>query len=243
MAEQNPSLNGVSKVVLTVRKKHAPSEAANIGDFVYDLLKKRIISLELQPGQRISEKEISESLSVSRTPVREAFIKLSREGLLYVLPQRGTYISQIDLKQVEEARFIRETLEIKVLQMAVEDFPGVQLEKLKHNLEQQMACMDNRQFSRYLELDEGFHEIIFEGCDKLQTWKFIDLVNTQYKRIRLLSFTVEDVIKNLIEQHTMIYEAIRDHDQEKAYKIITNHIQKLIMEQKDLKLKYPGYFM
>ena len=241
--EQNPSFNGVSEVVLTVKKKHAPSEAANIGDFVYDLLKKRIISLELQPGQRISEKEISESLAVSRTPVREAFIKLSREGLLYVLPQRGTYISQIDLKQVEEARFIRETLEIKVLQMAVEDFPGAQLEKLKHNLEQQKACMDNRQFSRYLELDEGFHEIIFEGCDKLQTWKFIDLVNTQYKRIRLLSFTVEDVIKNLIEQHAMIYEAIRDHDQEKAYKIITNHIQKLIMEQRDLKLKYPGYFM
>lgn len=230
-------------MVLTVKKKIAPSEAANIGDFVYDLLKKKIISLELHPGQRISEKEIAESLDVSRTPVREAFIKLSREGLLYVLPQRGTYISQIDLKQVEEARFIRETLEIKVLQMAVENFSEAYLAKLKDNLEQQRICMNNRQFSRYLELDEGFHKIIFEGCDKLQTWRFIDMVNTQYKRIRLLSFTVEDVIKNLIEQHAMIYEAIRDHDQEKAYKIITNHIQKLIMEQKELKLKYPGYFM
>lgn len=230
-------------MVLTVKKKNSPSESANVGDYVYDLLKKRIISLELYPGQRISEKEISESLEVSRTPVREAFIKLSREGLLYVLPQRGTYISQIDLKQVEEARFIRETLEIRVLQMAVENFPESQLEKLKSNLEQQIVCMDERQFSKYLELDEGFHKIIFEGCDKLQTWRFIDLVNTQYKRIRLLSFTVEDVIKNLIEQHTMIYEAIRDHDQEKAYKIITNHIQKLIVEQQDLRLKYPGYFM
>ncbi|SCZ76518.1 GntR family transcriptional regulator [Acidaminobacter hydrogenoformans] len=230
-------------MVLTVKRKNISSEAANVGDFVYDLLKEKIISLELQPGQRISEKEIAESLTVSRTPVREAFIKLSREGLLYVLPQRGTYISQIDLKQVEEARFIRETLEIKVLEMAVDSFPKAQLEKLKKNLDQQKACMDNRQFSKYLELDESFHKIIFEGCDKAQTWRFIDMVNTQYKRIRLLSFTVEDVIKNLIEQHTMIYEAIRDHDQEKAYKIITNHIRKLISEQQALKKKYPGYFM
>lgn len=230
-------------MVLTVKKKSASSEAANVGDYVYELLKEKIVSLELQPGQRISEKEIGELLGVSRTPVREAFIKLSREGLLYVLPQRGTYISQIDLKQVEEARFIRETLEIKVLQMAVESFSKDNLASLLKNLDQQKACMDNRQFSKYLELDEGFHRIIFEGCDKLQTWKFIDMVNTQYKRIRLLSFTVEDVIKNLIEQHTMIYEAIRDHDQEKAYQVITNHIQKLITEQQALRLKYPGYFM
>lgn len=230
-------------MVLTVKRKNISSEAANVGEFVYDLLKEKIITLELQPGQRISEKEIAESFSVSRTPVREAFIKLSREGLLYVLPQRGTYISQIELKQVEEARFIRETLEIKVLEIAVESFPKAQLEKLKKNLDQQRACMDNRQYSKYLELDENFHKIIFEGCDKAQTWKFIDMVNTQYKRIRLLSFTVEDVIKNLIEQHTMIYEAIRDHDQEKAYKIITNHIRKLISEQQELKKKYPGYFM
>src|SRR5690554_1967767 len=98
-------------------------EGRSIGDYVYEVLKINIINLKMPPGRQISEKEISVLLKVSRTPVREAFIKLSREGLLYVLPQRGTYISYIDMDAVEDARFIRESLEKSVLKIATKSFP------------------------------------------------------------------------------------------------------------------------
>ena len=65
-------------------------------------------------------KTISERLNVSRTPVRDALIKLAKEGLVDVIPQKGTSVSKIDLKRVEEERFLRESLELR----AIEIFTG-----------------------------------------------------------------------------------------------------------------------
>lgn len=90
---------------------------------VYEELKSQILNLQLAPGTSISEKEMSEKFNVSRTPVRESFLRLSREGLLNVFPQRGTFVSLIDLNLVEEARFMREHLERAVIRLACETFP------------------------------------------------------------------------------------------------------------------------
>jgi DNA-binding GntR family transcriptional regulator len=217
-------------------------EKTTVGEYIYEVIKKNIVRMKLEPGRRISENEISELLGVSRTPVREAFIKLSREGLLYILPQRGTYVSQIDLDQVEEARFIREVLESAVLKLATQGIPESALKKLDQNLDAQRECLVTKDLSRYFELDEAFHRTIFEGVNKLRTWVVIDQVNTQYKRVRMLSYTFDKMIDSLIEQHTQLVEAIRDKDEEKAQILIGNHLRKLIKEQSELKAKYPKYF-
>src|SRR5699024_11869693 len=98
--------------------------------FVYDTLLEAIVSLEFPPGKTISEKEISEELEVSRTPVREAFLKLSEEELLTVLPQRGSYISLIDLDHVEDARFLREQAEAGIIRLACQSFSDTYMQKL-----------------------------------------------------------------------------------------------------------------
>ncbi len=100
---------------MAVLEKMRKENNQSVGEYVYNTIKKNIINLNIKPGDRISEKEIADMLNLSRTPVREAFIKLSKEGVVNVLPQRGTYISRIDLKQVEEARFIRASLEKAVM--------------------------------------------------------------------------------------------------------------------------------
>ncbi|MCJ7688520.1 MAG: GntR family transcriptional regulator [Clostridiaceae bacterium] len=114
-----------------------PKYGVHLGEYVYQTIKENIVNLNIKPGNRISEKEISNLLNVSRTPVREAFIKLSKEGLLYVLPQRGTYISCIDLEKAEETRFIRESLERSVIKLAAENFPSELMTKLEENLKKQ----------------------------------------------------------------------------------------------------------
>jgi len=218
------------------------TEKTTVGEYVYDVLKMNIVRMKLEPGNRISENEISELLGVSRTPVREAFIKLSREGLLYILPQRGTYIAKIDLDQVEEARFIREVLESAVLKIVTQGISDEFLDRLDANLEEQRKCLITRDLSKYFELDEAFHRIIFESVNKLRTWIVIDQVNTQYKRVRILSYTFDNMINSLIEQHAQLVEAIRLKNDEKAQLVIGNHIRKLIHEQADLKARYPKYF-
>lgn len=217
-------------------------EGTSVGDYVYEVLKKNIINLTMSPGKQISEKEISDLLEVSRTPAREAFIKLAREGLLYVLPQRGTYISYIDLDIVEDARFIRESLEKSVLKIATEDFPDELLDVLQDNINQQKRLIDQRLFSEFLELDEEFHKTIFVGCNKRRTWSFIEQINSEYKRVRILAFIADVSWNDVIKQHEQILESIRNHDEQMAQDVISTHVQKLIFEQIELKQKYPHYF-
>lgn len=218
------------------------TEKTTIGEYVYEVLKTNIVRMKLEPGNRISENEISEQLGVSRTPVREAFIKLSKEGLLYILPQRGTYIAKIDLDQVEEARFIREVLESAVLKVVTQGISEADLGRLDANLEEQRQCLFTRDFSRYFELDENFHKIIFESVNKGRTWIVIDQVNTQYKRVRILSYTFDNMVNSLIDQHAQLLEAIKEKNNDKAQYVIGNHIRKLIHEQADLKERFPNYF-
>ena len=76
-----------------------------------------IVNLELVPGSSISENELSIALSLSRTPIREALIELSRLELVEILPQRGSYVSKISYEQIEESRFIRLVMETAVLKL------------------------------------------------------------------------------------------------------------------------------
>ncbi|NBI07196.1 GntR family transcriptional regulator [Senegalia massiliensis] len=214
----------------------------SVGEYVYEMLKKNIINLNIKPGERISEKEISTIFEVSRTPVREAFIKLSREGVLYILPQRGTYISLIDLEQVEEARFIRESLETAVLKIATKSFPDDAMRELEENLQIEKELIKNKDYGKFLEFDEEFHKIIFKACNKERTWDIIEQVNTQYKRVRLLSFIADENWYKVIEQHEKLLKAIREKDNENAQKTINVHLKKLLKEQEQLKELFPQYF-
>lgn len=214
----------------------------SVSDYVYEVLKKNIVSFNIKPGERISENEISELLEVSRTPVREAFIKLSKEDLLYILPQRGTYISYIDLEQVEEARFIRESLEKSIIEIATKQFPENTLRRLEENLAMQKIKIENKAYAEFLELDEAFHKTIFQGCNKERTWSVIEQVNSQYKRIRVLTFIANINWVQTIEQHQGIIDAIRNKDIESGQRIISEHLKKINLERMELKEKYPEYF-
>lgn len=86
-------------------------ERKSIQTLVYEELKRNIMSMKLEPGQTMSTQEIATKLNVSRTPVREAFLRLQSEGLVEMIPQRETMVSKISLKRVEQEKFIRECLE------------------------------------------------------------------------------------------------------------------------------------
>ncbi|MGL6114390.1 MAG: GntR family transcriptional regulator, partial [Cetobacterium sp.] len=80
----------------------------NTRQYTYRVLKENIMNLNLEPGEAIGEIDLSRELNVSRTPLREAIVQLIEEKLLEVFPQKGTFISKIDLTLVEEAIFLRE---------------------------------------------------------------------------------------------------------------------------------------
>lgn len=216
-----------------------PGSAGNI---VYNKLKQQIVSLELPPGTSLSEKEMSLAFEVSRTPVRESFVRLAQEGLVLVLPQRGTKVSLIDSELVEEARFMREQLEKAVIRLACEAFPENKLEELEANLAEQKESIEHHDGKRMFELDESFHRILFEGCRKQGTWNIIQQMNAHLNRSRMLWLSADPHWSHLYEQHRDMADAIRRQDGDYAERIMQEHLSLIISNLTVLKEKHPNYF-
>src|SRR5699024_4951145 len=210
--------------------------------FVYDTLLEAIVSLELPPGTTISETEISEELEVSRTPVREAFLKLSEEELLTVLPQRGSYISLIDLDHVEAARFLRGQAEAGIIRLACQSFSDTYIQKLEKNLKYQKFAQENDDENELFALDKEFHRLLAEGSGKLRVWEVIQKNETDSNRLRRLSLTMKLNWEIVVDQHEEMIDAIKKKDADSAEKIIRKHLELLVYDQKALKESYPDYF-
>lgn len=209
---------------------------------VYAKLREQILTLELPPGTALSEKESSLAFGVSRTPVRESFVRLAQEGLVQVLPQRGTFVSLIDPEMVEEARFMREQLERAVIRLACASFPPDSLEALRTNLQQQRESMAEANDKRMFELDEAFHRTIFEGCRKLNTWAVIQQMNAHLNRSRMLRLASDHEWNHLYAQHERMTDAIAAGDAELADRVMKEHLSLSIRDQAVLREKYPQYF-
>lgn len=219
-----------------------PKRGASAREYVYETLKKSIILLSLKPGQSITEQEIAEKLSVSRTPVREAFIRLAQEGLLETYPQRGTVVSLIDLERVDEARFMRRTLEKAILRLACESFPQELVFELRSNLALQEACLEERNFLRLFELDEEFHRLIYRGCRKERIWDLIVQINADFRRIRVLKLSLGIGVGEVVQQHREIAGAIFDHDATRVEELVEVHLRQNDPDFERLRKEYPEYF-
>ncbi|MDQ0655697.1 GntR family transcriptional regulator [Paenibacillus sp. FSL H8-0317] len=211
--------------------------------YSYNLLKERILHLELKPGTKISEKEIADELQVSRTPVREAFMKLAEEELLDIIPQSGTIVSHINLEHVEEGRFMREKMEKEIVTLACVSFPEEFRFRLETNIAMQEVCIGKNNFYRLFELDEEFHQILFQGTGKLRTWKMLQQLNIPFNRLRLLRLAEDSNLEVIISQHKEIYRLITERKTEQAVQVMEAHLRLVVIEQESIKAKYPHYFI
>lgn len=212
-------------------------------DYSYSKIKKKILNLDLEPGTKISEKEIADEFNVSRTPVREAFMKLAQEELLDIIPQSGTIVSRINLHYVEEGRFIREKIEKEIVSLACDHFSEQDLFLLESNITMQKLCIGKNSFQQLYELDEEFHRILFQGVGMLRTWNMLQLLNSHFNRLRLLRLSKDFHWENIISQHELIYRLIVEKNGEKARSVMEEHLRMVVFEKDVLMKKYPHYFI
>lgn len=193
-------------------------------EYAYRVLKENIMSLELKPGELLSESDLSEKLSISRTPIREVIMRLKNEHLIEVKPQAGTYVSLIDKEIIDEAIFMRSLLEKEVLKQACNEFSEEIFMELEKNLFAQKLVLNKvGKENEFHNLDKEFHKLIFIGCNKINIWKSIMKISTHYNRMRLLSERKIDKAQ-IIKQHEEMVSIIKNKDLDKIDKYIDNHI-------------------
>lgn len=213
-----------------------------ISDQVYSAIRISIMTLKIAPGTAMSEKEIGEKLNVSRTPVREAFIRLEKEGLVRIYPQRGTHVSKISIGRAKEERFLRESLEMAVLREFMRDHGEESIERLKRNIEKQKLALAQGAWDKFMDYDDQFHDVFYQETDKLLCNDVIKQSNVDYYRLRCLSVLVNGGIASLnIDQHIQLMEYIQNGD-EAALDLLAKHLRKIFKEMDEMQEKYPHYF-
>ena len=215
----------------------------NTREYVYRTIKENIMFLRLIPGQSLSEIELSEKLGVTRTPVREAFVKLLDEMLIEVYPQKGTFVSKINLSAVDEAFHTRKLIENDVLRLAIELFDEEGLKELEKNLYYQKGITEfGGDTIEMFNLDNKFHQIIYEKVGRSRTWTAIKYISAHSDRIRFLTVKEMNKKTKTLEQHIEIYEAIKNKNSEQLKILIDEHLSNYVHEMKEFQKKHPEYF-
>ena len=209
---------------------------------IYERLRRAITTLELAPSEAVSEKDLAQQLGVSRTPVREALIRLADEGLIDVLPQRGTFVAPIRLKDVEDAQFIREALEVAVVRRLAGRASEAHLSSVRENLKAQKEAVKSANHALFLELDESFHHTLCEAADLAKGWRLIQAVKLQMDRVRFLSLPEAGHLRTLMNQHQAIFDAIAEGGADRAAEQMSKHLQLILDTVKKLSEARPELF-
>ena len=225
------------------KRKHTAS-----ADTVYEALKEDILHLVLTPGSSISEIETAEQFHISRTPVRDAFKRLEREGLLEIQPHIGTFISLIDLDTITDILYIREVLECATLTNLISIYNDSLDLQIRILLEEQKALLESsltiEEMGRaFLLADHEFHNALFTAVGRPNIHKYLNQLNCQYERFRTyINFTGKNDLKKLYHSHVEIIERIRAKDTDGLQKVIKHHLYDGFQSNSHLISNHPEYF-
>ena len=217
-------------------------EHENAKQYAYRTLRQNILLLDMLPGEIVAEKDVSASLQVSRTPVREALLELARERLIDIFPQRGTKVALLDNDMVGQGRFLRSIVELAVLELDCKGgIPPEHLAALEENLAEQAQLIASKDIIGFLLKDNGFHQILFNACGKDMVFDAVSLFLLHSTREQMLRLQMFDPCE-LMSDHQHIAEGVRNRDLRIAQLHMKRHLDREVCDQRVLKEAYPSYF-
>ncbi|MBR0799399.1 GntR family transcriptional regulator [Bradyrhizobium jicamae] len=209
---------------------------------IYAGLRAELVSLLRRPGDPILESEIALSYGVSRTPVREAILRLSDEGLVEIFPQSGILVSRIPLTALPEAIIIRRSLEDTTTRMATERASASQILNLRSILERQREADSAGDREAFHQADEAFHAAIADIAGHPGIWKLILQVKVHVDRFRRLTLPKQGRMAEVIAEHASILTAIELRDPAAAGSAMVRHLERLHADISATRHDNPEFF-
>lgn len=196
----------------------------SLGQFVYEQLKTAIINGELQPGQKIAESRIAQVMKISRTPVREAFHKLEKDGWIRHLPNSAFFVAGLSREDIEETFGIMAVLEsyaarLSALRHTVDDLAA--LEKKIHEYQE---CIDRGDIDALFKINTEFHDLLYTLSRSPKLIKMINDLRDQIYRYRRVILRVKGMARRSNEDHKAILKYIGKRDADKVETIVKDHI-------------------
>jgi GntR family transcriptional regulator, rspAB operon transcriptional repressor len=206
-------------------------------------LRRSIIELELLPGTRLSEQDIATKLGVSRQPVREALIRLANSRLIEIRPHRGTVVARISAKEMTEALFVRQSVEIAVVAKAAQNFDAWQRKRIASLLVKQAEAAEKLDHAGFREHDEAFHIAIATGAGVGIAWIAIADMKTHMDRVCNMTLQSEADMARRVREHIAIMDAIDGHDVEAAKAAMATHLGSILDALPELETQHTNLFI
>lgn len=218
------------------------SRTDSVQENIYLRLRDEIIHLERLPGSAMSIYEVSDLMGVSRTPVREAFIRLMSESLIQVLPQRRTLVSRIDFHRVRQEHFLRMALETAALKAFLAQAEDTHFARMQSAIERQWQAAEQGDAKALLAWDDSFHQVIFDVAGQTLSWEIIRDQNGHDRRARMMVVRESGQARHSIKEHESLLEAFRAGEEAKAFRLLDDHLESLIAQEDELRKEHADYF-
>lgn len=206
-----------------MNKKNLPTE-------IYLLLRARILDFKLLPGIKISDKEIAKELGVSRTPVREALIRLVGHGLVTSLHNRGFKVREFSIKEVKDIYTLREALEILAVKLTIHNLDNDKIQILTELIDEYPGLSASGNRNEFNKADENFHLRIAEFSDNAPLKTQLNHLHDQLALLRRYAHLLSDNWRTTYEQetykeHIAIFKYMKQADETRAADAMSHHIQ------------------
>lgn len=191
---------------------------------IYQIIKKEICDGNYPPGQWLQEKELAEQLNVSRSPVREALKQLVDEGLAIEYPNKGVFVKEFTVKDIEEIYDLRILLESYAIKNSVKTLTSINIQELMDILKKLVKCYEDNDLAHYIEIDTHLHQyIITLGGNSL----VIDIyrrIYSQSQQFRIYSLTTQRRFDDSVTEHRGIVENLIAGNWKEADRINRIHL-------------------
>lgn len=204
--------------------KHEVNDKYSLRGRVFQKLREDILSGKYKEHEELKEVAIGEELGVSRTPVREAFRQLELEGLIQIVPNKGAYVTGITAKDVKDIYMIRSLLEGLCARLATEKITKEQLEEMEENIYLAQFHASKGHMDQMAELDNRFHEILYEACDSKMLEHTLRDYHQYVMRVRQKTLATNTRGPASNDEHRQIMEAIKAGDAGKAEQLANMHM-------------------
>ena len=200
---------------------------------VYDILKQRIIYLEYGPGMVLNEVDISTEFDISRTPIREAFQKLSNDNLLNIIPRFGAQVSHIDFRYMKSVFEVTREFEPFAVKLAIERISDEQIKELEEIIDRLKAFDIKEDYKKAIMEDEKFHKITIENCKNPCLQKILYDLHNHTERLWHYSKHYFDSMDIFTVTLGNVLEAIKERNPEKAEIYTRDHIDAFVRKIKE----------
>lgn len=193
-------------------------------EVVCETLRTAIIEGILKPGERLMEIQVSEELGVSRTPVREAIRKLELEGFVVMIPRRGTYVSDLSIKDINEVFEVRTALDVLAAGLAAERITYEELEQMERLLVELGTYIEQNDMQKIVEADSEFHDLLYSASRNMRLVGIINNLREQLTRFRAQSMSYPGRLKIMLGEHTRLVESLGQRNVALAKRLAGEHM-------------------